>query len=111
MQMQKKNIQIGEYTVGISQVIDAFDKIGKGYSEMEKKIKLPKSLLADFEEISKKLALLSNSRPGKNANLKQLEKYRKDMDSIVGRIDEFQKKLSNIKIDDKNIKNYSKDYF
>ena len=107
--MQKKNIQIGEYTVGISQVIDAFDKIGKGYSEMEKKIKLPKSLLADFEEISKKLALLSNSRPGKNANLKQLEKYRKDMDSIVGRMDEFQKKLSNIKIDDKNIKNYSKE--
>lgn len=107
--MQKKNIQIGEYTVGISQVIDAFDKIGKGYSEMEKKIKLPKSLLADFEEISKKLALLSNSRPGKNANLKQLEKYRKDIDSIVGRMDEFQKKLSNIKIDDKNIKNYSKE--
>ena len=30
MQMQKKTIQIGEYTVGISQVIDAFDKIGKG---------------------------------------------------------------------------------
>lgn len=109
MQMQKKTIQIGEYTVGISQVIDAFDKIGKGYSEMEKKIKLPKSLLADFEEITKKLALLSNSRPGKNANLKQLEKYRKDMDSIVGRMDEFQKKLSNIKIDDKNIKNYSKE--
>ena len=109
MQMQKKTIQIGEYTVGISQVIDAFDKIGKGYSEMEKKIKLPKSLLADFEEISKKLALLSNSRPGKNANLKQLEKYRKDIDSIVGRMDEFQKKLSNIKIDDKNIKNYSKE--
>ena len=107
--MQKKNIQIGEYTVGISQVIDAFDKIGKGYFEMEKKIKLPKSLLADFEEISKKLALLSNSRPGKNANLKQLEKYRKDIDSIVGRMDEFQKKLSNIKIDDKNIKNYSKE--
>lgn len=109
MQMQKKNIQIGEYTVGISQVIDAFDKIGKGYSEMEKKIRLPKSLLADFEEISKKLALLSNSRPGKNANLKQLEKYRKDIDSIVGRMNEFQKKLSNIKIDDKNIKNYSKE--
>ena len=109
MQMQKKNIQIGEYTVGISQVIDAFDKIGKGYSEMEKKIKLPKSLLADFEEITKKLALLSNSRPGKNASLKQLEKYRKDIDSIVGRMDEFQKKLSNIKIDDKNIKNYSKE--
>lgn len=109
MQMQKKTIQIGEYTVGISQIIDAFDKIGKSYSEMEKKIKLPKSLLADFEEISKKLALLSNSRPGKNANLKQLEKYRKDMDSIVGRMDEFQKKLSNIKIDDKNIKNYSKE--
>lgn len=109
MQMQKKTIQIGEYTVGISQVIDAFDKIEQRFNKLEGNIKIPKTLFSEFEELTKKLSQLSKSQPGKDATSKQLEKYEKEMSLLLNKSEEFQKKLGNFKIDDKSLKSFSKE--
>lgn len=104
-----KKIELADYSINISQVTEAFDKIEQRFNKLEENIKIPKSLFSEFEELTKKLSQLSKNQPGKDATSKQLEKYGKEISLLLDKSEDFQKKLGDFKINDKSLKSFTKE--